>query len=164
MPANSDDTIDRQNRINETIDGLLRIQRLATASRESLNLFVENGRPPEPPLHSEPLETAQRQLKLRRHRDAVFSAAGYGGIFGEPGWDMLLDLYIAWKQSRKISVSSICIAAAVPPTTALRHLSRMLQLGLATRRPDPDDSRRVWIELTDTTVDLMRALLSSRIT
>jgi DNA-binding MarR family transcriptional regulator len=161
MPADYDDAVDPQNPISEAMDGLLRIQSEAARSRSALNEFAERPSPPAPSLHADPLETAQRLLGFRRQRDAAFSSAGYDkGMFGEPVWDMLLDLYVAGKRGRKISVSSLCIAAAVPQTTALRHINMMLKKGLVKRQPDPDDARRVWIELTDTTVDLMSILLS----
>jgi DNA-binding MarR family transcriptional regulator len=161
MSADYDDAVDPKKPINEAMDGLLRIQREAARSRSALHGFTERQSPPAPSLHADPLETALRLLRFRRQRDAAFSSAGYDkGMFGEPVWDMLLDLYVAGKRGRKISVSSLCIAAAVPATTALRHINMMLQKGLVKRQPDPDDARRVWIELTDSTVGLMSDLLS----
>ena len=44
-------------------------------------------------------------------------------------------------------VSSLCIAAAVPATTALRWIKTMTDAGLFKRRADPHDGRRVFIEL-----------------
>jgi DNA-binding MarR family transcriptional regulator len=41
----------------------------------------------------------------------------------------------------------LCIAAAVPATTALRWLKIMVKQGLFTRRADPHDGRRVFVEL-----------------
>ncbi len=68
-------------------------------------------------------------------------------LFGEPAWDMLLDLYAARLEHARVSVSSLCIAAAVPSTTALRWLRTLTESGLVERRPDPHDKRRVFIEL-----------------
>ena len=42
---------------------------------------------------------------------------------------------------------SLCIAAAVPATTALRWLKTLVQEGLFVRRADPHDGRRVFVEL-----------------
>ncbi len=50
-----------------------------------------------------------------------------------------------------MSVSSLCIAAAVPPTTALRWITAMTESGMLVRRQDPDDARRVFIELSNET-------------
>ena len=68
-------------------------------------------------------------------------------LFGEPGWDMLLDLYAARLEHARVSVSSLCIAAAVPSTTALRWLRTLTQTGMVVRRADPHDKRRVFIEM-----------------
>ena len=38
-------------------------------------------------------------------------------LFGEPAWDILLDLYIANVENKPVSVSSACIGSAAPPTT-----------------------------------------------
>lgn len=72
-------------------------------------------------------------------------------LFGEPGWDMLLDLYAARLEHARVSVSSLCIAAAVPSTTALRWLRTLTQTGLVVRRADPRDKRRVFIEMGEQT-------------
>jgi DNA-binding MarR family transcriptional regulator len=52
-------------------------------------------------------------------------------------------------------VSSLCIAAEVPPTTALRWIKSLTDRGLFVRRPDPRDARRVFIELSRETSDAM---------
>lgn len=70
-------------------------------------------------------------------------------LFGEPAWDMLLDLYAARLEHTQVSVSSLCIAAAVPSTTALRWLRTLTMSGLVARRSDPHDKRRIFIELGD---------------
>ena len=76
-------------------------------------------------------------------------------LFGEPGWDMLLDLYAARLEHARVSVSSLCIAAAVPSTTALRWLRTLTQTGLVVRRADPHDKRRVFIEMGEGAADAM---------
>jgi DNA-binding MarR family transcriptional regulator len=47
----------------------------------------------------------------------------------------------------RVPVSSLCIAASVPATTALRWLKTMVSEGLFLRRADPHDGRRVFVEL-----------------
>lgn len=86
----------------------------------------------------------RERLRQRRAREALF-----GDVFCDPAWDMLLDLYAAHYEGEEISVSSLCIAAQVPATTALRHIEMMTGRGWLERRADPADKRRSFIRLTD---------------
>lgn len=80
-----------------------------------------------------------------------------GHFLGEPGWDILLDLFIAKLSGLKISITSACIASQVPPTTALRWLSVLEEEGLIGRAVDAKDRRRTWVELTEVGVKSMTA-------
>lgn len=84
-------------------------------------------------------------IKLRRLRDSFFDK----DLFADPAWDILLDLMAATLEGQNVSVSSLCIAAAVPPTTALRWITAMTESGMLLRRQDPEDARRVFIILSD---------------
>ena len=46
-------------------------------------------------------------------------------------------------------MSSLCIAAAVPATTALRWIKAMTDAGLFVRKDDPRDGRRILIGLSE---------------
>ena len=70
-------------------------------------------------------------------------------LFSDPCWDMLLDLGMSHIEQRSISVSSLCIAAGIPQTTALRRIADLENIGLVTRAKDPNDGRRIYIALTD---------------
>lgn len=70
------------------------------------------------------------------------------GLFADPAWDMLLDLFAATLEGMRVSVSSLCIAAAVPPTTALRWIATLAEAGLIERAPDPEDRRRAFLSLS----------------
>ena len=72
-----------------------------------------------------------------------------GDLLGEPAWDMLLELTASRLEGARVSVSSLCIAAAVPPTTALRWINVLGERGLLVRSADPGDGRRVFIELSE---------------
>lgn len=84
-------------------------------------------------------------IKLRRLRDSFFDK----DLFADPAWDILLDLMAAKLEGQNVSVSSLCIAAAVPPTTALRWITAMTESGMLLRHQDPEDARRVFIILSD---------------
>jgi hypothetical protein len=92
-------------------------------------------------------QTLREIIKLRRTRERFFPP----DLFADPAWDILLDLKAAGQEGRHVSVSSLCIAAAVPPTTALRWITAMTDSGMLVRRQDPADARRVFIELSDET-------------
>jgi hypothetical protein len=96
-------------------------------------------------------------VRLRRMRDQFFRS----DLFADPAWDMLLDLMLARLERSAIAVSSLCIAAAVPPTTALRWIKTMTEDGTFVRVADPDDGRRIFIELSDDAAAKMLAYLSA---
>ncbi|GAA4776431.1 MarR family transcriptional regulator [Novosphingobium ginsenosidimutans] len=70
-------------------------------------------------------------------------------LFGEPAWDILLDLFAARLKDQTISVTSACIAGDVPPTTSLRWLRQLECVGLVERIDNPHDQRSSWVRLTD---------------
>ena len=88
-------------------------------------------------------ETVRSVIRARRLRSRYFEE----GLFADPAWDMLLDLLQAEIAQLRVPVSSLCIAASVPATTALRWLKMMTQQGIFVRRADPHDGRRVFVEL-----------------
>lgn len=85
-------------------------------------------------------------LRARRLREQIFGA---DDLFADPAWDIMLDLMAAHLENTKVSVSSLCIAAAVPPTTALRWIRQLTDKGLLVRQADPSDGRRIFIALSD---------------
>ncbi len=91
-------------------------------------------------------------IRARRLRSRFFSEE----LFADPAWDMLLDLLQAEIAQLRVPVSSLCIAAAVPATTALRWIKTMTEQGLFVRRADPHDGRRVFVELAPAASEAMR--------
>ena len=67
---------------------------------------------------------------------------GGGELFGDPAWEMLLDLLLAKIEGRRVSVSSACIASGAPMSTALRLVRRLVGEGVLCRLPDEHDRRR----------------------
>lgn len=111
---------------------------------------------PAVPLPAVPVEVALpdaplvRKILRQRQLRARFID---GDLFADPAWDMLLDLAAARGEGKQVSVTSLCIAAAVPPTTALRWIGQMVESNLFQRVLDENDRRRAFIELTDKAVD-----------
>lgn len=86
-----------------------------------------------------------REIYAGRRRRERFLAAD---LFGEPTWDILLDLFIAAAETRRVPTTSACIGANVPPTTALRWLRILEARGLVEREDDGRDGRRTFVCLT----------------
>lgn len=108
--------------------------------------LVRAARPPLPDPRLVRRIIQQRQLRAR-----FFD----GDLFADPAWDMLLDLTAARAEHQRVSVTSLCIASGVPPTTALRWIGQMSEAGLLERIEDETDRRRAFIQLTDKAADAM---------
>jgi len=106
-------------------------------------------RAPRPPL---PDPTLVRTIIRQRQLRAKFFDAE---LFADPAWDMLLDLTAARAEHARVSVTSLCIASGVPPTTALRWIGQMSQAGLFERVEDESDRRRAFIALSARAADAM---------
>ena len=106
-------------------------------------------------LPAEPVQVSavdvRKAIRARRLRNRPFPEV----LFEDPAWDMLLDLYAAHLERAQVSVSSLCIAAAVAPSTALRWIGRMTEDGLFVREPDPFDRRRAFMALSEAALDRM---------
>lgn len=131
----------RPQRHGDVADQLIDLQARFDLVREAA---VAAGIMPMTPTRSRKEERVHRILKLRRSRNELFGT----NLFGEPAWDMLLDLYAAHLESGRVSISSLCIASGVPPTTALRWISLLERGGWLRREPDAHDRRRYFVMLT----------------
>src|SRR4030095_9132475 len=97
-------------------------------------------------------EKVRAVIRARRLRSRYFPDDSCAA----PAWDMLRDLLQAEICHLRVPVSSLCIAAAVPATTALRWLKAMVQEGIFVRRAEPHDGRRGFVELAPQTSQAMR--------
>lgn len=134
------------------------VSRIATTlARLAVDPEVEKTRREKPandvPDRKVAIETVREVIQARRLRSQFFD----GELFADPAWDMLLDLFHAEIAQRRVPVSSLCIAAAVPATTALRWMTTMTDAGLFRRRADPYDGRRVFVELSPEASKAMRS-------
>lgn len=92
---------------------------------------------------SDQSEHVSRYLRLRRARDAMFPQ----GIFSDPAWDIMLDIYLHHKRNQSVTVSDACIASSVPTTTARRWIGHLVRLGILIRTDDEQDRRRSHLTL-----------------
>ncbi|MGX7927337.1 MarR family transcriptional regulator [Tsuneonella sp. HG094] len=97
--------------------------------------------------------------QYRRRREQYFDPE----LFGELAWDMLLDLFIAKVDGKRVSVTSLCVASAGPSTTALRYITLLTDEGLIRREQHEGDARVKFLELTDAGFDAMRRFLAGEV-
>lgn len=132
-------------RLRQLSDEVSRIAAtLARLSTVPAATETELRKPVEEDVPDIPVEAVRSVIRARRLRGRYFAE----DLFADPAWDMLLDLLQAEVAQLRVPVSSLCIAAAVPATTALRWLKSMTDKGIFVRRADPHDGRRVFVELS----------------
>lgn len=102
-----------------------------------------------------PAARIRQIIRLRRMRERHFGS----DLFADPAWDILLDLMAAHLEDKRVTVTSVCAAAAVPPATALRWLKALTVKGIVLRATDPSNRRRVYLSLSDETRHAMIQLL-----
>ncbi|MBB4859950.1 DNA-binding MarR family transcriptional regulator [Novosphingobium chloroacetimidivorans] len=89
-------------------------------------------------------ELAEGIYRCRRQRDRLF-----GPIFGEPAWDILLDLFVMEAKGMGVPVSSACVASGTSHSTALRQIDELVRCGLVERIRDIHDRRRTYLRLSE---------------
>jgi DNA-binding MarR family transcriptional regulator len=102
------------------------------------------------------LAIAETVVAFRQRRQDFFAA----DLFGEPAWDILLDLFVAALKGEERLVKQLCIAAQLPSTTALRYISRLEDGGIVRRIADKVDRRRIYIALTRKGFEAMQELIA----
>jgi len=147
-----------KNRLPEaasTADLALAVERARVSLEALLHLLpTSNGRGPDS-RSAEMLGVAQKLSRQRRARDHILGTA----LFGEPAWEILLELYAARIEGRRLTATSACMASGVPPTTALRWLTRLEEANLVVRSRDSRDARLSLLDLTDEGLARMAELM-----
>lgn len=146
-------------RLARTLDALTERTRVAAPSFDLGQRISDRpsdyiGMPALAPIGGEAVRTDTPAITATQVRDLLRARrirADFlpGDLFADPAWDMLLDLLAAKLEHERVSVSSLCIAAAVPPTTALRWIRTLTDKGLVERQADPHDGRRIFIALAN---------------
>lgn len=104
-------------------------------------------------IRAEGIAVANWWLAARRLRTNVFRP----GLFSDPAWDILLDLYTAEERGERVKITSLIGATAIPHSTIIRWARIMTQEGLLVRQKDPRDGRRIYVRLSPEARDLMEA-------
>lgn len=105
------------------------------------------------------LDFAHRVMDARAKCAAYFPK----GVFRDSAWDMMLELFIAGEERRVVCVKQLMAVSGESSTGAMRRIDRLEEVRLIRRRPDPEDHRRVIVNLTDSGREAMTALLTNLI-
>jgi len=106
------------------------------------------------------LQNARIALRRRLLRRQLLGASD---LFGEPAWDMLLDLFIHQAEGRSLSMSALCLSSGIPTSSAMKLIQRLCDAGLLERLPDPRDGRRSLIRISPDTRHRLRAYFAEGI-
>ena len=134
---------------------LLEISRVLEETARLVRQHAGADDPPAPaPRLTAPKVRAILALRWLRGEYLGFDAS-------DAAWSMLLELYAAHLEGRRLHQTRLGIAAGVPATTALNATRRLLECGLFTRAADPDDRRLILLGLSDNAADRMAAYLAA---
>jgi DNA-binding MarR family transcriptional regulator len=110
-----------------------------------------------PVFNDDQLAIVRTMQRARLRRGEVFAAH----FFGDPAWDMLLELYAAHLEQRRISIGRLSDASGVAGTTVLRWLDVFQREGLVERVADRFDGRRIYVSLSRGGIDSMSAYFAT---
>jgi hypothetical protein len=94
-------------------------------------------------------------LRIRRLRGDYFPGAA-----GDPAWTMILELYAAGLEGRRLNQSGLTLAAGVPHTTGLRIARNLVRKGVFVGRRVRADSRQLMLTLSDEAAGKVRSYLT----
>lgn len=92
-------------------------------------------------------------IAMRRNRDRIFGA----DLFGEPAWDILLNLMVARFDECGMAVDVLAEAIGHPESTTLRFVEAMSADRLLEHDNQPVDPRKGIVRLSD---DAAKAMLA----
>ncbi|RYE95541.1 MAG: hypothetical protein EOO77_42675 [Oxalobacteraceae bacterium] len=68
---------------------------------------------------------ASHMMEFRRARHDVFPSE----LFGEPGWDLLIELFIADARGHRLTGRDVSVRNSIAPTTLSRWLMHLSKMG-----------------------------------
>lgn len=102
------------------------------------------------------LALANARIAVRR-RFLRQQLIGAPELFGDPAWEMLVDLFIHQCEGKELSISSLCVTVSISMSSALRLVQKLCDAGILRRIPDPVDGRRSIIRLAPEIAHRLRA-------
>jgi len=103
------------------------------------------------------LANARALLRMYGTREKSFPQ----GSFSDPGWQLLIDLFVQQASGKNVNVSSACVGSRAPSTTALRYITDYIGKGLLIRTPCKNDQRVYWLSLSEEALAGMTDLFSA---
>lgn len=148
-PSTDPEPKHRLNLTDNDLDAITRLlslllQQTGRPAGGPATLSTEQARPASTG-RGEALARAGQALAERKRRANFFAKV----LFSEPGWDMLLELYVAEVSGRQHTVGSLIDVVGNPSTTSIRWINYLEKEKLIEREPHPKDRRVVFIRLTD---------------
>lgn len=88
---------------------------------------------------------ARSELKARQRQKKIVSEAG---VFGEPAFEILLDVYIAGAEDRRLTATQVCANVGVSVTIGDRYMAILERQGLISRNRSKSDFRCTYVRPT----------------
>lgn len=86
---------------------------------------------------------------LTRHNKARHDL--FPGVFSDPSWDLLLNIHLAEREGRRLSVSEACRTSSLVATVALRAIANLSERGVILRITDDKEPKRIYLRLSNET-------------
>ena len=90
------------------------------------------------------IRVAESILRQRRRRAELFSSS----LFGEAGWDMLLQLYVQGSSGSPTTVEQLLETSTLPSSVTLKWLRHLEAEELVIWRSHPSDQGVEFVEIT----------------
>jgi hypothetical protein len=95
--------------------------------------FKEDGLPASPAIDPS-VRQARQVLAMRSGRHDHFPDI----LFGEPAWDLLLQLYVAEAERRQPTIEQCLAGSTAPSSTTMRWIRLLIEQGLVTEEAGGD--------------------------
>lgn len=109
---------------------------------------------PRPEISAAALANARIVTHRRLLRQQLIGAPE---LFGDPAWEMLVDLFLHEGQGKDLSIGALCVPVGLPTSSALRLVQKLCDADILQRIDDPVDGRRSIIRLAPAISHRLRA-------
>ena len=138
------------------------LNRLATDLAEAAKMFdkaaSDAGREPPAIEAMAPRAFFTSLLELRRMRERHFGTE----LFGEPAWDVMLQLMIARIDDKELKLSELVGNPASPPVMTHHYVGELIEARLVDRFENADDSNDFYLALSSEAARRMAELYRAR--